>query len=142
MINVHIINVKEGKKMEIIKIIGIGLISLIIIIIIKQYRPEFAIYVSIVAGILIITISLDKLSGVIDILTTLSSKTGLNAEYLGILLKITGIAILTEFAVSICNDAGETAIATKVDLGGKVIIISISIPIIVALLELIVKIMP
>lgn len=128
--------------MEIIKIIGIGLISLIIIIIIKQYRPEFAIYISIVAGILIITISLDKLSGVINILTTLSSKTGLNAEYLGILLKITGIAILTEFAVSICNDAGETAIATKVDLGGKVIIISISIPIIVALLELIVKIMP
>lgn len=128
--------------MEIIKIIGIGLISLIMIIIIKQYRPEFAIYISIVAGILIITISLDKLSGVINILTTLSSKTGLNAEYLGILLKITGIAILTEFAVSICNDAGETAIATKVDLGGKVIIISISIPIIVALLELIVKIMP
>ena len=128
--------------MEIIKIIGIGLISLIIIIIIKQYRPEFAIYISIVAGILIITISLDKLSGVINILTTLSNKTGLNAEYLGILLKITGIAILTEFAVSICNDAGETAIATKVDLGGKVIIISISMPIIVALLELIVKIMP
>ena len=128
--------------MDIIKIIGIGLISLIIIIIIKQYRPEFAIYISIIAGILIITLSLDKLTGIINILTTLSNKTGLNSEYLGILLKITGIAILTEFAVSICNDAGESAIATKVDLGGKIIIISISIPIIVALLELIVKILP
>ena len=128
--------------MDIIKIIGIGLISLIIIIIIKQYRPEFAIYISIIAGVLIITFSLDKLTGIINILTTLSNKTGLNSEYLGILLKITGIAILTEFAVSICNDAGESAIATKVDLGGKIIIISISIPIIVALLELIVKILP
>lgn len=128
--------------MEIIKIIGLGLISLIIIIIIKQYRPEFAIYISIAAGILIITLCLDKLSGIINMLTTLSNKTGLNSQYLGILLKITGIAILTEFAVSICNDAGESAIATKVDLGGKIIIISISIPIIVALLELIVKIMP
>ena len=128
--------------MDIIKIIGIGLISLIIIIIIKQYRPEFAIYISIIAGVLIITFSLDKLTGIINILTTLSNKTGLNSEYLGILLKITGIAILTEFAVSICNDAGESAIATKVDLGGKVIIISISIPIIVALLELIIKILP
>lgn len=48
--------------MDIVKIIGIGLISLIIIIIIKQYRPEFAIYVSIVAGILIITLIIDKLS--------------------------------------------------------------------------------
>lgn len=128
--------------MDIIKIIGIGLISLIIIIIVKQYRPEFAIYISIIAGVLIITFSLDKLAGIINILTTLSNKTGINSQYLGILLKITGIAILTEFAVSICNDAGESAIATKIDLGGKIIIISISIPIIVALLELIVKILP
>lgn len=128
--------------MDIIKIIGIGLISLILIIIIKQYRPEFTIYISIIAGALIIVLSLDKLTGIINILTTLSNKTGINSQYLGILLKITGIAILTEFAVSICNDAGESAIATKIDLGGKVIIISISIPIIVALLELIVKILP
>lgn len=128
--------------MDIIKIIGIGLISLIIIIIIKQYRPEFAIYISIIGGILIIMLVLDKLTGIINLLTTLSSKTGINSQYIGILLKITGIAILTEFAVSICNDAGESAIATKVDLGGKIIIISISIPIIVALLELIIKILP
>lgn len=128
--------------MDIIKIIGIGLISLIIIIIIKQYRPEFTIYISIISGILIISLCMDKLSGIINILTSLSNKTGLNSEYLGILLKITGIAILTEFAVSICNDAGETAIGTKIDLGGKIIIVSISIPIIVALLELIVKILP
>lgn len=128
--------------MDIIKIIGIGLISLVLIIIIKQYRPEFTIYISIIAGILIISLSLEKLAGIINILTTLSNKTGINSQYLGILLKITGIAILTEFAVSICNDAGESAIATKIDLGGKVIIISISIPIIVALLELIVKILP
>ena len=87
-------------------------------------------------------LSMDKLTGIINILTTLSNKTGINSQYIGILLKITGIAILTEFAVSICNDAGESAIATKIDLGGKIIIISISIPIIVALLELIVKILP
>ena len=128
--------------MDIIKIVGIGLISLIIIIIIKQYRPEFSIYVSIVAGILIITLCMDKLTGIIKILTTLSNKNGLNSEYLTILLKITGIAILTEFAVSICNDSGESAIASKIDLGGKIIIISISIPIIVALLELIINILP
>ena len=128
--------------MEIIKIIGIGFISLIIIIIIKQYRPEFSVYISTIAGVLIITLCMDKLLGIINLLTSLNNKTGLNSEYLGILLKITGIAILTEFAVSICNDAGESAIATKIDLGGKIIIISISIPIIVALLELIVKIMP
>ena len=57
-------------------------------------------------------------------------------------MKITGIAFLTEFAVSICKDSGESAIASKIDLGGKAIIIGMSIPIISALLELIIKILP
>ena len=66
----------------------------------------------------------------------------LNSEFLGILIKITGIAILSEFTTSICKDAGEGAIATKVDLGGKIIIMSMSIPIISSLLETILKILP
>lgn len=68
--------------------------------------------------------------------------TNVNGQFLGILLKITGIAFLTEFAVSVCKDSGETAIASKVDLGGKVIIIAISIPIISSLLETVVKVLP
>lgn len=128
--------------MEIIKVIGIGIVSLIIIVIIKQYKPEFALYVSLGAGIIIIFLVLDKLLGIIQLLTTLSKKAGINATYLSILLKITGIAILTEFGVSICKDAGETAIANKIEFGGKIVIISISIPIISALLEVIMQIIP
>lgn len=125
--------------METIKIIGIGITALIIIVIIKQYKPEFAIYVSLMAGTIIIFLVLDKLLGIINLLTVLSKKMGVNAEYLSILLKITGIAILTEFGVSICKDAGEAAIANKVEFGGKIVIISISIPIISALLEVIMR---
>jgi len=128
--------------MDIVKIIGIGIMALVIVVIIKQYKPEFAMYISIITGVLIILLVLDKIIGIINLLTNLSKKTGLNAEYLSILLKITGIAILTEFAVSICKDSGENAIASKVDFGGKIIVISMSIPIISALLELIMKIMP
>ena len=128
--------------MEIVKIAGIGLISLIVIVVIKEYRPEFAVYVSIVAGLLIMGIVISKLSGIIEILKTLANKTSLNSSFLGILIKITGIAILTEFTTSICKDAGEGAIATKVDLGGKIIIMSMSIPIISTLLETILKILP
>ncbi len=128
--------------MDIVKIIGIGLIAVIISIIIKQYKPEFSMYVSIIAGAIIFFLIIDKISAIVTLLTNLSKKTGMNAEYLSILLKITGIAILTEFAVSICKDSGEAAIASKIDLGGKVIIISMSIPIISALLEIIMKIIP
>jgi len=128
--------------MEIVKIAGIGLISLIVIVVIKQYRPEFAVYVSIIAGLLIMGIVISKLSGIVEILKSLANKASLSSSFLGILIKITGIAILTEFTTSICKDAGEGAIATKVDLGGKVIIMSMSIPIISSLLETILKILP
>lgn len=128
--------------MEIIKIIGIGLTALIVIIVLKQYKPEFAIYVSIVAGILILGLSLSSFSGIINLLKDISSRANINSKFLGIILKITGIAILTEFAVSICQDTGEKAIANKIDIGGKVIIMTISLPIISSLLEAILKVLP
>ena len=127
---------------EIIKIIGIGLIALVIVIILKQYKPEYAIYVSIIAGVLILFFTMEKLSGIINLLQSISDKTYINKQFLGILLKITGIAIITEFAVSICNDAGEKSIASKIEIGSKVIIIAMSIPIISSLLELIIEILP
>ena len=128
--------------MDIIKIIGIAFLAVIIILILKQYRPEYAMYVSIIAGALIILMSLGKLEGIITLLNTISSKTNANGQFLSILLKITGIAFLTEFAVSVCKDSGESAIASKVDLGGKIIIIAISIPIITSLLETVLKVLP
>lgn len=130
------------KILDIVKIIGVGITALIIIIILKQYKPEFTVYVSIIVGVIILLMVMDKLSAVVNILSSLASKTGTGSTFLKILLKITGIAILTEFAVSICKDSGETAIASKIDLGGKIIIISISIPIITALLELLIQILP
>lgn len=128
--------------MDIIKIIGIGLIALIIIIILKQYKPEFAIYASLIAGILIFALIATKISGIVEVLKSLANKSSINSEFITLLIKITGIAILTEFTVSICKDSGESAIASKVDLGGKVIIMSMSIPIMSSLLETIINVLP
>lgn len=124
---------------EAIKIIAIGFIATISIIIIKQYKSEFAIYIALVAGIIIIYMIFNKLEGIVNLLKTISDKSGINSQFLGLLLKITGIAILTEFGVTICKDAGEGAIASKIEIGSKVIIISMSIPIISSLLEVILK---
>lgn len=128
--------------MDIVKIIGVGFTALIIIILLKQYKPEFVIYVSLIAGAIILFLIMDKLSGIISLLKNLSVKASINNEFLLILIKITGIAFLTEFATSVCRDSGETAIANKIDLGGKVLIIAISIPVISTLLETIIKILP
>jgi len=133
---------KKGKLMEIIKIIGIAFIALIIIILLKQYKPEFAIYISLLTGVLILLLVMDKLSGIITLLQSISNKASINSTFIVLLMKITGIAFLSEFAVSICKDSGESAIASKIELGSKIIIISMSIPIISSLLEVILKILP
>ena len=128
--------------MEIIKIIGIALVALIIIILLKQYRPEFAIYISLLTGVLILILVMDQLTGIINLLQSLASKTSINTSFLALLIKITGIEFLSEFAVSICRDSGEGAIASKIEIGSKIVIISMSIPIISSLLEIILKILP
>lgn len=128
--------------MEIIKIIGIALIALIIIIMLKQYRPEYAIFISILTGVLILFLVMDRLTGIINLIQSIENKFSINTQFISLLIKITGIAFLSEFAVSICKDSGEAAIASKIELGSKLIIVSMSIPIISSLLEIILKILP
>ena len=94
-----------GQKMEIVKIVGIGLIAVIIIILLKQYRPEFAIYISLLAGLLILCLVMDKLTGIIQLIQAISNKSNINNQFIAILIKMTGIAFLSEFAVSMCKDS-------------------------------------
>ena len=117
---------------DIIKIIGIGFITLIVSLILKDYKKDFAMYVTIVGGVVILFLILEYLQKIIDFISNISNS---NNEFILLLVKITGISILTEFAVNICKDSGENAIASKVDLGGKVIVISLSIPVISATLN-------
>ena len=128
--------------MEVIRIIGIGLIALIIIILLKQYKPEFAIYISLLTGALIILLLVDQLTGIVNLIQSIAGKANINSQFLALLIKITGIAFLSEFAVSICRDSGEGAIASKIELGSKIVIISMSIPIISSLLEIILQVLP
>ena len=128
--------------LEVFKIVGIALIGLIIIILLKQYKPEFAIYISLLTGALILILVMDKLAGIVNLLQSIANKASINTAFITLLIKITGIAFLSEFAVSICKDSGETAIANKIELGSKIIIISMSVPIISSLLEIILKILP
>ena len=91
--------------MEIIKIVSIGIIGVILIIILKQYRPEFSIYISIIVGIIILTLTMDKLTNIMNLIKSITNKANINTQFIAILIKMTGIAFLSEFAVSICKDS-------------------------------------
>lgn len=106
----------------------------------KQYRKEFAFLAILMGGAIILFLSLDTLTGIIDFVRSLNEN--YNNAFISILLKITGISILTEYAVSICKDSGESSIANKIDFGGKIIVISMSIPVISTALESLTKLLP
>ncbi|MBR4111213.1 MAG: stage III sporulation protein AD [Clostridia bacterium] len=128
--------------MEVVQVISIAFIATFIVMLLKQYKPEFSIYISIIAGILIFFVVIAKLTSVIELIKDLSTKLGTNMQYFSLLIKITGIAYLSEFATNICKDSGETAIASKVELAGRVIIIAMSVPILGALIDTITNILP
>lgn len=128
--------------MQIIQIIGIGFVATILIIILKKQRPEIAVQASIVTGVVIFMLLASKLAAIVDVLGAYAQKADIKPAYFATVLKITGIAYISEFGAEICNDAGEGAIASKIELAGKVIIAVMAAPIITSMLDLIMEIMP
>lgn len=123
--------------MDIFKIIGICFLTLIITLVLKEYRKEYAVYALLVCGAIILLYSIDTVKEIVGFVNNISNDT-----FIKLLLKITGISILAEYAMSICKDSGENSIATKIDFGSKVIILSLSIPVISNTLETLVKLLP
>ncbi len=128
--------------MDILQIVCISIIAVILSVTIKQQKPEIALQVSIVTGLLIFILIVVKLTSVIEFIKTFSKKADIDATYITILLKIVGIAYIAEFGAEVCKDAGESSIASKIELAGKVAIVVLSVPIISSLLDLVVKLMP
>jgi stage III sporulation protein AD len=129
-------------QLDILQVVGIGIIATIIIVILKTWKPEAAIQVSIAAGVAIFMVLAGKLSAIIELLGKYAEKAGVGTVYFGILLKIIGVAYIAEFGAEVCKDAGESAIASKIELAGKVAILVLAVPIVTSLLDLIINLMP
>lgn len=128
--------------MDILRIVAFGIVTAIIIATLRTLRPEIAIQISIIAGIIIFILIIGKLAPVFDLIRIYSGRANIDIQYFPALLKIIGIAYIAEFGAEICKDAGENTIASKIELAGKVLIAIMAIPIITSLLELVIKIMP
>lgn len=128
--------------MEIVQVVGICIIATIMILVIKGQRPEIAMQISIVTGIIILFAVSSRISLIIDLLSKLSGKMNIDSVFFATILKIIGIAYTAEFGAEVCKDAGESAIASKIELGGKIFIMVLAIPIISSLVELLIKIVP
>ena len=128
--------------MEIAQIVGLALVTTILLLILRQERPVMAVLLSITFSIVIFILMMGKLGSIINLMKELSRRTQVNYFFLTTILKILGVAYLGEFAAAICQDAGEQAVAKKVEFAAKIIIAVLALPIMVAILESLIQLLP
>lgn len=117
------------------KVIGIALIGVLAVVALKQVKPELAMFAGLAAGVLIILQIVGEVTGIIETFKEVSGATSVNNGLYKTIIKIIGIGYLTEYSASVCEDYGSQSIAKKVQLAGKVSIFSLSIPIILSIVE-------
>ncbi|TBL79882.1 stage III sporulation protein AD [Paenibacillus thalictri] len=128
--------------MEIIQVVGVGLIAAILILIVREQKPMFAFLLTAFTGIALFLMLIGKISSVIQVLEDLAVKSGINMIFLKTILKIIGIAYIAEFGAQIVRDAGQESIASKIELSGKILIMVMAIPIVSVIIETVVKMIP
>lgn len=127
--------------MEILKVVAFAFIALFIVLIVRDKRQDLAVQLSIVVGILIFLFMINKITAILQLLQELALKANIDFIYLNTVFKILGIAYIASFCSEICKDAGEGSIAAKVEFAGKILILVLAIPILMAVLQSILKIM-
>lgn len=123
--------------METFKIAAIGIVSALLAITLKKNHPELSASIGIACGVIIFSSIAGSFFSIIDEFRFIIEKSGLSPVYFKTILKISGIAYITKFASEICRDSGENAIASKIEFGGKISILALTIPIIGDFLNLI-----
>ncbi len=116
----------------------LGILTVLIAMAMRQGKAEFSTFVSFTGSILIAWIAVQLLDGITGSLTRLEKLISVDMEYMALLLKMIGVTYLSEFSASLCRDAGYSAVAGQIELVGKLSILTIGMPIVLALFDLMV----
>ncbi|MBY6035544.1 stage III sporulation protein AD [Fictibacillus nanhaiensis] len=125
-----------------IQIVGFGLVAAFLALVLKDQKANFAFLVTLMVGAGIFLFLIDKIGQVLSMLQRLAVNANVNMVYVETLLKIIGIAYIAEFGAQITRDAGQGAIASKIELGGKILILVMAIPILTVIIETVLTLIP
>lgn len=126
---------------EVFQLVGLGIVAAILALVLKQHKPELSLFIAIASGVIILLMVTGRLVAVVTVLDDMARRANLDQAHLSVVLKAIGIAYITEFGAQVCKDAGENSIASKIELGGKIIILSLTLPILVGLIEVILQVL-
>ncbi len=121
----------------IFKLVGIAVVGVIVIVLLRTAKPEFAVFATIATGIIMVITMLGAFQDVVLAFDKIVKKSGIDDEIFSAVLKIIGIGYLTEYSSSLANDAGCGSIAQKLQFGGKIVIFLMSISIVASLVDVV-----
>ena len=125
--------------MELVKVMILGIIVSMLVVFLKQVKPEYSLLCLIVGSVVILAYIISYMTKVFVFFQEVVEKTGINYSLFVSMLKIVGLGYLVEFSASVCRDSGNNSIADKVILAGKIMIFVVSVPIISNLFEMILE---
>ena len=124
----------------ILKVAGVIICEILIYTLLKQVRPEFAVLSEAAAACVLIFMLGDQLKTSLSAFDGLFEGTGLSGGYISVLIKVLGISLVTQFSSDMCRDAGESALASKVEFAGKIMITAASVPVIQTFTETVARV--
>lgn len=122
--------------MKIIPLMVVALIGVSMAVIFQRERKEYAVLCSIITGCVLLFMVIGELSGLFDAIKVLTEQYGISLDYLTLMLKTIGIAYLCQFGITLCKDAGQGAIALKLEIAGRVLLLGCALPAIMGLIEI------
>lgn len=121
--------------MDIIKIVSFSLVVLFIYLLFKDKKNDIGTLILLVGGVSIFLLMITQVSEIINFIKSIADKANINSVYIGVVLKILAIAYLATFCSEICKDAGASSLASKVEFSAKILILTLAIPILMAVLQ-------
>ncbi|MCD7921140.1 MAG: stage III sporulation protein AD [Clostridiales bacterium] len=118
-----------------IRIAMIGLGGVVLALMFRQQKSEYALYISLGAAVLILILSVEKLGSVVETIRNIQAYIQLDSAMIKILLKMIGITYVSEFAAQICRDAGFGALGSQIEMFARLSIMAVSVPVLLALIE-------
>lgn len=119
-----------------LKIAVTAIVGVFLLLLVKQYRPEYTLLIRLsVTGIIVFS-ALKIIGDMLPEIETMLEGAGIESAYLRLLTKVLGVSVVTQLAADTCRDSGEGTIAAKVELAGKIIVLSMCLPLAKTLLQL------
>ena len=123
--------------MNIIAFVGAGIIGAVLSVVLRQYKPEFSVYITLITGMLMLGAAVTAVKPVIETVSGYLQIADPDTSYADVLIKSLAVCYITQMASDSCADAGEKSIAAKIDLAGKFAIVLLALPVFDRLMEVI-----